>query len=546
MGFVEKYFKGFTREELRNVAIYTFGLVIYKFVLETLGACMSGIVLRRMDYNPVTKLPGPNVGLTWTTIQSINLACQCIGSLLIGPLIKRFRAGTIMATTVLCFASILMLLPILEGATGGRPSQKLSGGSRDASSWTPYLIYLIFPVCGLFSGMIDLMRRVIPNDIVGGDPVKLKIMDSTVHFWWEIAGTTGAILSVNWISYFGWGYAPAIITVGFAIASSIFFFIKPREERLQKEIEKRRVEIESGKKVTWAGEIATFAKGFVNNAWIGARLVCSSRSLFWLLPAYTIPLILHRYLEGTVFPFYSGITLKNTDYQQILNAGSNFGEAMGAVLVFFLAKQVKTPIPYLRADAILILLIWVVPYWMPADPNNTLSHAWALAPIMATISFGWSCGDVAIGAYTQSRLHDLELADGSTSLLGAVMAFLYICNLVFYFILNNLMGRVRDVYVNEKRSITELYIWIAAVAMTAGGVIVLAGTYIPRGSAAWNPDPDTIDFDDELVINGQTIRRINHIEKDFEDKKDDAVVSAETVVEKESELKTDDFIVSKA
>jgi hypothetical protein len=42
--------------------------------------------------------------------------------------------------------------------------------------------------------MVELMRRVIPADIVGGDVIKLKRMDSMVHVFYEVAGTIGAML----------------------------------------------------------------------------------------------------------------------------------------------------------------------------------------------------------------------------------------------------------------------------------------------------------------------------------------------------------------
>ncbi|KAJ3104243.1 hypothetical protein HDU97_009411 [Phlyctochytrium planicorne] len=508
-------FKEFSLTEKRNIFIYTTGLVFYKFVLETLGACMSGIVLNRLGYDPVTKKAGPSTGLTWTAMQSINLTCQCLGSLLIGPLVKRFRAGTIITSTTFAFSAALLIIPTLEGATGGRMPQVNTKGSSIPStwgSWSPYLLYLFFPLFGFFTGMIDLMRRVIPNDIVGGDPTKLKKMDATVHLFWEIAGTTGAIFSVTWISYFGWGFVLVLISVGFMIAGAFFIFIRPREERIERERELVRMAAESGKPRTFASEIAEFSKSFLQSIWIGAKLVCTQRALFWLLPAYTLPLVLHRYLEGTIFPFYARSTLLNSDLQNILTGGSNFGEAMGAVLVLVFARKIKTPIPYLRLDAILILLVWIVPFYSPASPADATNHAWSLAPIMAIISFGWSCGDVALAAYVQSRLNNLEEGEQTVSPLGAVMSFLYVVNLVVYFTLNNFMGRVRDDYINNGKSLTELYVYVAATAMTAGGVVVFACTFLPKGSWAWNPDPEAEEFDGEIILNGKRAKKINEFE----------------------------------
>jgi hypothetical protein len=39
----------------------------------------------------------------------------------------------------------------------------------------------IYCICGIAFGMIELIRRVIPRDIVGGNVVKLKKMDSLVR-----------------------------------------------------------------------------------------------------------------------------------------------------------------------------------------------------------------------------------------------------------------------------------------------------------------------------------------------------------------------------
>ena len=40
--------------------------------------------------------------------------------------------------------------------------------------------------------MVELIRRVIPRDIVGGNVQKLRRMDALVHMFYEVAGTSGA------------------------------------------------------------------------------------------------------------------------------------------------------------------------------------------------------------------------------------------------------------------------------------------------------------------------------------------------------------------
>lgn len=44
----------------------------------------------------------------------------------------------------------------------------------------------IYAICGIAYGMVELIRRIIPRDIVGGNVQKLRKMDSIVRpslFW---------------------------------------------------------------------------------------------------------------------------------------------------------------------------------------------------------------------------------------------------------------------------------------------------------------------------------------------------------------------------
>lgn len=83
------------------------------------------------------------------------------------------------------------------------------------------------------------------------------------------------------------------------------------------------------------------------------------------------------------------------------------------------------------------------------------------------------------------------------SSLGAVMAFLYIVYLVAYSIISTLMGRYVDARLNalgpsaspqaesaEARSALKL---VAGLQFTLISVVILASTFIPKGSKSWNP-----------------------------------------------------------
>ncbi|KAI8805561.1 major facilitator superfamily domain-containing protein [Cladochytrium replicatum] len=485
MSILLRPFQGFNAEEGRNIGLYIGGIMAYKFGLETMNACMSGVFLNRLSNG---------TGQLWTGAQSVNLVCQCLGSLLVGPLIKRMTAARLLTTAIILFGIVILLMPILEGATGGSiPGYyaNLKGSQTKSTwgSWTPYLIFLIYPLAGVFHGMVELMRRVIPAEIVGGDAVKLRRMDALVHVCYEITGTVGALFSPYWISYFGWGYAVTIMPIAFAVAACMWFFLKPSDAKLSA-LEKFKADNKSEGIFKDLGRVFY---SYFYSIWVGIRMVCTQRALVWLIPAYSLALIHHRYLENTLFPFYAKSELKNSDLQNILTGGSNFGELLGAMTVLALAKHVKTPIPFLRLDSVFILVVWILPYInVPAD--NVLGFVWSLTPVAAIISFGWASGDVSLAAYVQSRLTGIESNDQHTSPLAAVMSFLYVTYLVGYFILANVMATVRD---NWKGPSKELYIWIGGVMMTLAGAIVFASTFIPRGAFALNPDPDSIRFNDD-------------------------------------------------
>ncbi|KXS20431.1 hypothetical protein M427DRAFT_28156 [Gonapodya prolifera JEL478] len=172
--FLMRPFQGFSREEGKNIAFY-------------IGGIMLGYT-----------------GELWTAAQSLNLVAQCVGSLLVGSIVKRFTTGRLAAICIIIFGFTILFMPILEGATGGSiPGNDagLNGSSIRSTwgSWTPYLIYLFFTIAGVFHGGIELMRRVIPAEIVGGDAEKLRHMDSLVHIFYEVTGTIGALFSPYWM-----------------------------------------------------------------------------------------------------------------------------------------------------------------------------------------------------------------------------------------------------------------------------------------------------------------------------------------------------------
>jgi hypothetical protein len=129
-------------------------------------------------------------------------------------------------------------------------------------------------------------------------------------------------------------------------------------------------------------------------------------------------------LENQIAPILAKQYLNTSAYSQIMVGGSNFGELLGALSVALFTNFAPTPIPWLRLDALLLQIVWVLPFFkvVPKDVKS----AWQLAGIFVPISFGWAAGDVSLAAYIQGTLARLESTDEDVSVLGAVMAFVSI------------------------------------------------------------------------------------------------------------------------
>jgi len=197
MAAVTDSWKLFTPTEKRNIAIYICGIMMYKFGLEAFNGSITALATNRYDYDyrgQRNTITFQRVGL----LQGLNQACQCVGSILIAPLIKRYPTRLVLSVAVSFFALLTAVLLIVDGSTGGR--FKPAGWDRthsrnDFSYYGDYATDGIIPIycfSGIAYGMVELIRRVIPRDIVGGNVQKLRRMDALVHIFYEVAGTAGA------------------------------------------------------------------------------------------------------------------------------------------------------------------------------------------------------------------------------------------------------------------------------------------------------------------------------------------------------------------
>lgn len=505
------FYSAFTPEQRKNIAIYTLGIMCYKFALEYYNGSFITQANERFGDRRFEKI---------AVLTGTNYAAQCIGSIIVAPLIKRFPTRSVLAIAVLTFGIISTIPLIADAATGGVLKFKTANNKTKYGTWNPNGLFPIYVISGVSYGTVELIRRVIPRDIVGGDVQRLRKMDAFVHVMYEVAGTTGAFTSTSLIGYFGYNYSALLSPILFTAAACIWIWISSLGESQRAEQETGLAKVETEKRgigMAMVDAVRAFVKAF----YYGGYLVLTDRRFIWLVPGYTLALYGHRYLENGLAPIYARSIIGVSSYSQIIVGGSNFGELLGALSVMIFSMAVPTPMPWLRLDAILLNLVWVMPFF-PYVRGNVVS-AWRLAAVFIPISFGWAAGDVSLAAYIQSTLARMEAKDKDVSSLGAVMAFLYVSYIVMYALISTFLGRWVD---SRLRGLTgaaaiararDCLKYVGGVHFTILSVIIIAATFIPRGAFAFNPkviDESLLKSDEETSYDDDSSNE-DHLKKEL-------------------------------
>ncbi|KAF1343411.1 hypothetical protein EJ07DRAFT_186912 [Lizonia empirigonia] len=350
--------------------------------------------------------------------------------------------------------------------------------------------------------MVELIRRVIPRDLVGGNVQKLRRMDALVHIFYEVSGTAGAFCTaLALIPHFGSNFSFIITPIFFAAASVLWFFIQKAGPQPENNL-------------VLEGE--------------PTYIIFTHRKFIWLLPGYAFALYGHRYLENAIAPAVARRYLGNSAWAQIIVGGSNFGELLGALFVFMFTNFVQTPMPWLRIDALALLIVWYLPFWHP--PRGDVGQAWIVAATFFPISFGWAAGDVSLAAYIQASLSRIESDTKNVSALGAVMAFLYSTYIVTYAIAS-IQPAIRNV---------------AGIQFTIIAVLVMTSTFIPKGAFALNPellsdealDTDLEDEDLEYIPGGHSKTKNSHESHDMSIRSPSLAADTASTISTISEIST--------
>jgi MFS family permease len=221
-------------------------------------------------------------------LTGLNQAFQCVGSILIAPLIKRFQTKNVLVSAILVFGLLTAILLAVDAATGGyiKPSNwSKTHKSEDFSYYGTYNtdgIIPIYCITGIAYGMIELIRRVTPRDIVGGDVQKLRRMDAMVHIFYEVSGTGGAFATaLALIPGLGNNFAFLITPILFVLACTVWFFIRIPPGEIQ-----RLEEISHNQPNYFRATLQGFLL-FLQSIFTGGKIIFSSRKFIWLLPGYS-------------------------------------------------------------------------------------------------------------------------------------------------------------------------------------------------------------------------------------------------------------------
>ncbi|KAK3303808.1 major facilitator superfamily domain-containing protein [Chaetomium strumarium] len=511
--------RAFTPQERRNIAIYITGIMIYKFGLEAFNGSIIALATNRYDYEAIQSGTPSRTFERVGLLTGLNQAFQCFGSILIGPLVKRYPTKNVLSCAILIFGVCSALLLIIDAATGGTFMPASYRDNPRKNEWPYYgkyntdAIIPVYCVSGIVYGMVELIRRVIPRDIVGGHVQKLKKMDSLVHIFYEISGTAGAFVTgLVIIPQLGNNMSFIVTPICFALAAFAWFFISELDFRRAQAQTQKQKHNNNNNKTSYFRAACSGLFLFAESVWVGARILFTSRKFVWLVPGYSVALYAHRYLENNIAPQIARRYLGNSAWAQIMVGGSNLGELLGAFSVLLFTNAVQTPMPWLRLDALMLLIVWYVPFWYP--PAGDVGQAWIVAATLCPVAYGWASGDVSLAAYIQASLARIESQNKNVSALGAVMAFLYSFYIVTYAVAGTLLGRYLDGVYNKSGGtnggeVRSGLLFTAGVQMSIISVLVFASTFVPRGAFAFNPkliSDEVLDDDDHIEIEEQRPR----------------------------------------
>ncbi|KAF0974876.1 hypothetical protein FDP41_006350 [Naegleria fowleri] len=456
----------FFRKRVTNLILFLLGTMCFKFSYETLSGAIGLTILTRLENHPL----GATTILSLLTI-TFGIS-QSISSTLVEGFLKQVRATRLYSMALLFFSLLILTMIVLEATTGGTLTE--------AGYWSPWIIFPIYVFIGFNIGVIEVVRKVIPASILGNsESSTLKRLNASIHIIYEVAGTIGAFLSSVFIEKLGSIYALCHIPLFFTLGAVFLFFISSKcdtQEQSENDdsVSENHFDLSPQReRFAILRRVGIAVKNYFKSMFIGAKIVLANRYYIWLIPCFVLPQTLHRLIENIFLPAYAKMILKKGSYSGIMLGGSNFGELLGAGLLFLLAKKVKKPTIWILMDALFLNLMWIFPFLtFDETTNNNLIFAICIVPAMVLTSGSYAAGDCTQIAYIQSTLSDEVNEQTGVNELAAVMSFLYSCYIIITTFVVFGLSQGIDRFNAEKRP--EFGFMTICIVLTVLSVVIVA------------------------------------------------------------------------
>ena len=459
-----------------------------------------------------TTTPFARLGL----LVGLLLFCSIIGGSLVAPMTQRFGFRLVLAVCMLLETLLLVSSITLEAATGGKIKSKHEELTYGA--YSSYFLIIVYCFGGLFGGAVLTILKLAPRQIIGPDASKLQFLSGANQTCYEVAAIAGALCSgLLIIPRFGVNF-PIFSLVSTSIAGIMWFFLKTssesgkdQEQEMDQECQ-RTVQADKTGKIQSSGR--SFCLPFIS-MWQGAKTLGHERDTAWILLAYPLTQYTHTCLEHQIAPAISKHYLRDASQIPILVAGSNFGELLGAIAAMFLQRYLPTPMPWLRLNALSLLLAWYFPFWTPTLSSHL--SAWYAAVVLMPMGATWSAALVSLCAHLQKTImNEPSEATANLSPLSCVFGFLNAAELTLLAPSSTLFGWLIDTKSNAgmeaaKKAAVEVGLkageragleagmkarlapvqnalqWVAGVNLSVAAILIMASTFISKGSFRVNP-----------------------------------------------------------
>jgi len=457
----------FTSYEKRNLTLFLIGIMAFKFTFECLSPSIGLFVLNRMNDNG-------NATQILANLVVLYGVCQSLGSSISSGLMNRFFPHKVMTMSLCLLIAMASTYNLIEAGTGGTRTTE--------GEWNPWIVYPLYMAMGLSVGALETCRRIISSSIVGSNIDKLKRMDAMIHIFYEIGGTAGAFLATFLIQQLGPVYSTGPGIILYVVAAVFYSRISIDESVYDLPTKDKTSTNDNNCCLSLWQETKKAFFSWLHSMKEGAQIVFSSRKFIWLIPCYALPLVIHRLYENVMFPFFAKNVLKDGSLSGVMVSASNFGELLGALCVMLLANRIKSPIPWIRVDALMMFVMWTLVY--VGDSTHPWVSIGILIPLIIPVSFGWAAGDVSLLAYIQGILssedekEENQSEEKDTKRLTSVMCFLYAVYVLFMTGIANGLGTLLDKY-NKQGDPRQGLFYVAGIMMSCIAVVIFVSTFIP-------------------------------------------------------------------